>query len=142
MSWFQGLSAGKICLPCKLAPGPRSGSCAGVALTIRGRVVIGVGEISTEGLRNGPFPTLSRPASELRKGRLNAPMRVKPSNGVRFFIFSMSLLLGILYELFIVAEESLSEHQPRDNPQFVSLKSISQSFGAIEICFAQHHDTR
>src|SRR5437868_13032523 len=41
MSWFQGLSGGKSCLPCRLAPGPRSGWRALVE-TMRGRVT-GVG---------------------------------------------------------------------------------------------------
>src|SRR5437773_7631615 len=30
MSWFQGLFAGKRRLPCRLAPGPRSGTAVGV----------------------------------------------------------------------------------------------------------------
>src|SRR2546421_4248520 len=44
ISWFHGLSAGKICLPCRLAPGPRSG-CADALPTVRG-LVTGVGEAS------------------------------------------------------------------------------------------------
>src|ERR1700694_1953669 len=38
MSWFQGLSGGKSCLPWRLAPGPRPGTRPEVVVTVRGRV--------------------------------------------------------------------------------------------------------
>src|SRR5205814_9729230 len=41
MSWFHGLSGGKSCLPCRLAPGPRSGERP--ALDIVRGLVTGVG---------------------------------------------------------------------------------------------------
>src|SRR5262245_42639524 len=46
MSWFHGLSGGNICLPCRLALGPRLGAGPGGvdAETVRGRVTgVGVG---------------------------------------------------------------------------------------------------
>src|SRR5947207_15996939 len=42
-SWFHGLSGGKTFLPCKLAPGPRSGVAAGTGVGVGVGFGVGVG---------------------------------------------------------------------------------------------------
>src|SRR2546423_349892 len=74
ISWFHGLSAGNICLPCRLAPEPRSG-WADALPTFRG-LVTGVGEASDTDAANTSCLCKFTDACALNKMR-NAKPRKK-----------------------------------------------------------------
>ena len=113
MSWFHGLSGGKSCLPCRLAPGPRAGACAPIEVTVRGRVAAGVGfrlqlnvasRACAARLLSLLPDTSTKAIRESDPTNVKTRKRIRHFSGIRVSIFSIKCLVSKLlndsYALF------------------------------------------